>query len=72
MLPAFIPRRKFYHNKSHYGPVSGGGAAFSILGIELVVVTGLTRSRADEGMGLCSGGGNLLGGAGRRGGSVIY
>ena len=59
---------KFYRNKAHYGPMSGGGAVPSRLGTEVVVVTGGTRSIRDRRGGLGSGGRNVLGGEAGRGG----
>ena len=44
-------RRKFYHKKAHYGPVSGGVVAPRILGIKYVVGTGGNISRGDKGGG---------------------
>ena len=53
--------REIYHNKAHYGPVSGGDVASRISGIEVVVITGGTRSTVYMGGGLCGGCGNGIG-----------
>ena len=56
-----------YCDTSHYGPVSGGGAAPRSLGIKAVVGTGGTRYRGDMGGGSGGRGGNVIGGPDGRG-----
>ena len=65
-------RHTIYFNKDHYGPVFGGVAAPRSLSIEVVVVSGGTRSRGDTAGESGDGGRNRLGVTGGIGGGGRY